>query len=81
MQTNRQELIGQLRAALGQLENPKNEEPVEIEILDLEFFCFEQDFLNESEGLLIAENEISGADGSIAKIEETRDGNDVGANQ
>ncbi|MDC3312700.1 hypothetical protein OAV22_02060 [Flavobacteriaceae bacterium] len=46
-QTNRQELIGQLRRALGELERPNNDDPVEFEILDLEDFCFEQSFLNE----------------------------------
>lgn len=46
--TNRNELITQLRTALGELERPNNEDEVEIEILDIEFFCFTQDFLNES---------------------------------
>lgn len=47
MKTNRQELIDQLRKALGELEQPNKIDEVEIPILDMEYFVFEQDFLNE----------------------------------
>lgn len=48
MKTNRQELILNLRRALGQLESPNHDNEVEIEILDLEYFAFTQEFLDEA---------------------------------
>lgn len=47
MKTNRQELILNLRRALGQLESPSHDGEVELEVLDLEYFAFTQEFLDE----------------------------------